>query len=289
MPIIEPAIRPPSEAMSFLLQITTGCSANTCSFCPTYIGKKFRMKDMSEIESDIEEYSKYNPDTSKVFLMDGDALVLTFDKLEPILVLLNKTFPRLNRISSYANDFNILTKSDVELKKFYDYKLRLIYMGLESGSQNVLDFCNKKSTVKGMTDAVIKAKQFKIKSSIIVLLGLGGKKYTTEHTSETAKVLNIMQPDYLSFLSLMVIKGTILYSQVINKEFEILSEKEILIEMYEIIKQLELKKTMFFSNHASNYLPLSGRLSYQKDELLSTIKSAMEGKIRLRDEYYRGL
>jgi len=289
MPIIEPVIRPPSEANSFLLQITTGCSANSCSFCPSYHGKKFGIKDQNEIFSDIDEFSNYYPDTSKVFLMDGDALVLSFEKLKPVLEYLNKKFPRLNRISSYANDYNILSKSDDDLKNFYDYRLRLIYMGLESGSQKILSQCCKKSTVEGMIKAVLKAKEFKIKSSVIVLLGLGGIELTVEHIEETAKVLNIMQPDYLSFLSLIIIKGTEIYKKVINKEFHELNKLEILNEMHEIIKRLELNKTVFFSNHASNFLPLTGRFPYDKEELLQIISDALLGKVELRDDFYRGL
>jgi len=289
MPIIEPVIRPPSEANSFLLQITTGCSANSCSFCPSYLGKKFRIKDLNEVFSDINAFSGCYPETGKVFLMDGDALVLNYDKLQPILEYLNKKLPRLNRISSYANDYNILTKSDEDLKNLYDHKLRLIYMGLESGSQKILSQCSKKSTVKGMIKVVLKAKEFKIKSSVIVLLGLGGKELTDVHIEETAKVLNMMQPDYLSFLSLIIIKGTDIYNKVRDNEFHELNKVEILNEMHEIIKRLELNKTVFFSNHASNFLPLTGRFPYDKEELLQIISDALHGKVELRDDLFRGL
>jgi len=289
MPIVEPVIRPPAEADSFLLQVTLGCSADSCSFCGAYKSKTFHVKDRKEITTDINWYARRYQDTRRVFLMDGDALVLANSKLVPILEELNRAFPRLTRISSYANGCNITRKNDHELSELYKYKLSLIYMGLESGSQCVLDRCKKSSSVEEMIEAVNMATKAHIKSSVIVLLGLGGKKYSEEHVNGTVAALNRMQPRYLSFLSLMVIPGTPLAEEVRREEFEELNPAELLKESYEIIKGLELKKTVFRSNHASNHLALEGTFPKDKTMLLNTLESAISGEIMLKPESLRGL
>lgn len=289
MPIIEPVIRPPSEAGSFLLQVTTGCSGNNCSFCGAYMDKPFNIKDYGEIAADIEAGAGLYPDAGRVFLMDGDALVMKNAKLLPVLKKLNKEFTGLARVSSYANGYNITKRSAVELKELCDQKLKIIYIGLESGSQRLLDMCGKLSSAEEMTEAVLKAAGAGIKSSVIVLLGLGGKKYSKMHAAETAKVLNRMQPRYLSFLSLMLIPGTRKYEEYKKGEFEELDPLELLKEARDMIEGLELKKTVFRSDHASNYLPLEGRLPHDKEKLLAMLDAALSGKKSLRPEFLRGL
>ncbi|MDD5687710.1 MAG: radical SAM protein [Elusimicrobia bacterium] len=282
-------IRPPAERDSFLLPVTTGCSANTCSFCGAYQGMPFSILEYPEIESEIEKYSRVCPNTKRVFLLDGDALVLSNSKLLPVLEKLNKTFPELSRVSSYANGYNITKKSDTELKEISDNKLTLIYMGLESGNQNILNRCKKSSSVQEMIEAVSRASDAGIKSSVIVLLGLGGRKYSKEHVTDTIKALNKMQPRYLSFLSLMLIPDTPLYKEAKKGDFEELTPAELVKETYDIIEGLELKKTIFRSNHASNHLPLEGRFPNDKKNLLNMLESAIKGKKKLKPEWLRGL
>jgi len=289
MTIIEPIIRPPSEAYSFLLQITVGCSSNTCSFCGAYYNKLFRIKDINEIFVDIEKGASLYPEKRKVFLLDGDALQCETDKLLAILDKINFEFPRLTRVSSYANGYNISVKDNKELKELAQNKLKFIYMGLESGSQKVLDLCKKKSGVEEMIESVKRSAQVGIKSSVIVLLGLGGKRFSDIHVKETIKALNKMQPRYLSFLTLMLIPGTELFEQAEKGEFESLTPKEILSESYRIIKGLDLKGTIFRSDHASNYLTLEGRFPQGKPKFLKTIEKAMNGKLKLNPESLRGL
>ncbi|MCX5714786.1 MAG: radical SAM protein [Candidatus Omnitrophica bacterium] len=289
MSIVEPVIRPPAEADSFLLQVTLGCSKDSCSFCGAYKSKTFRVKDQKEITADINWYAHRHQDTRRVFLMDGDALVLANSKLVPILEELDAAFPRLTRISSYANGCNITRKNDHELVELYKHKLILIYLGLESGSQGVLDRCGKSSSVEEMIEAVNKTSKANIKSSVIVLLGLGGKKYSEEHVKGTIAALNRMQPRYLSFLSLMVIPGTPLAEEARRGEFEELNSTELLKESYEVIKGLDLKKTVFRSDHASNYLALEGAFPKDKMTLLNILESAIGGKIMLKPENLRGL
>ncbi|MHA1539410.1 MAG: radical SAM protein [Alphaproteobacteria bacterium] len=289
MPIIEPAIRPPSEAYSFLLQVTSSCSSNTCTFCRAYLDKPFKIKDEQEILGDIEEGAHYYPETNRVFLMDGDALILRNKKLLPILKKLDDAFPNLARISSYANGYNIAKRTDDELQELYDHKLRMIYVGLESGSQEILGVCKKKATVNEMVSAVQRVAKVGIKSSVMVLLGLGGKERTKQHISETIKALNEMQPLYLSFLAVVVTEGTGLYDQKKAGTFQTLTDREILFEMRGIIEGLNLKKTIFRSNHASNYLPLAGRFPNDKNRLLDEIDAALKGKRGLKPEWLRAL
>lgn len=289
MALVEPIIRPPSEAGSFLLQVTVGCSANSCNFCGAYLNKPFKVKDFDEICADIEEQASFYPDTRRVFLLDGDALSLSNDQLIPVLDKLKSAFPLLTKVSAYANGFNISKRTDSELKQLYDRKLKLIYMGLESGSQNVLNYCTKKATVEEMVKSVQRCEKVKIRSSVIVLLGLGGKKYSKEHVEKTVLALNEMQPRYLSFLSLMVIPGTVLQKQIKAGDFVELNSNELLQESYDIISGLNLKKTIFRSNHASNYLSLEGRFPQDKQRLLEELKMAISGKSFLRPEFLRGL
>ena len=269
MSIVEPVIRPPSEAESFLLQVTTGCSANQCSFCGAYTGKPFAIKSSKEIFSDIEEWCRHHPNTRRVFLMDGDVLVIKNDKLLPILEKLKYALPKLSRISSYANGYNISARSEEELKALYEHKLSLLYIGLESGNQEILSRCKKRSSVEEMIEAVQRADRVGIKSSVIVLLGLGGKQYSAEHIRDTIKALNRMQPRYVSFLSLMLIPGTPLYEAARRGDFEELDSHELLRQARDIIQGLELEKTIFRSNHASNYLSLEGRFPQDKGKLLT--------------------
>lgn len=289
MSIVEPVIRPPAETNSFLLQVTLGCSEDSCSFCGAYKSKVFRIKEREEITADINWYAGRYQYVRRVFLMDGDALVLANSKLVPILEELNDAFPGLTRISSYANGCNIARKSNHELIELYKHKLSLIYMGLESGDQGVLDRCGKSSSVEQMIEAVNRAAKVHIKSSVIVLLGLGGKKHSEAHVKGTITALNRMQPRYLSFLSLMVIPGTPLAEEVKKGEFKELNSQELLKESYEIINGLDLKKTVFRSNHASNYLALEGTLPKDKMKLLNIMESAIGGEIRLKPESLRGL
>jgi len=289
MPLIEPVIRPPSEANSFLSQVTTGCSANTCTFCGAYKDKPFKIKIFQEVVADIEEEKRFNPDTRKVFLLDGNALVLQNEKLIPILQKLNESFPKLTRISAYANGDDITRRSNSELQALSNLKLKLIYMGLESGSQTILDRCHKKPTVEQMIQAIRSADSVGIKSSVMVILGLGGKALSSLHVKETITALNKMQPRFLSFLSLMLLPNTDLYLQARQGHFHELPARELLQEAHDIVSGLELTQTVFRSNHASNYLSLAGRLPHDKAMLLSQIQAALQGKIHLRPEFLRGL
>lgn len=289
MPLVEPVIRPPSEAESFLLQVTAGCSSNTCTFCGAYPRKPFRIKGREEILGDIEEWRSLGPDTRRVFLLDGDALAAGNDLLLPVLERLGRAFPLLARVASYANGQNITGRSDGELADLAGGRLRLVYLGLESGAQEVLDRCRKRATVREMEEAVHRCRDAGIKSSVIVLLGLGGRRLRDSHVEGTVAALNRMQPDHLSFLSLVPVPGTVLYRQWRDGEFELPGPRELIGEARDIIEGLALEGTVFRSDHASNHLPLGGRLPRDRDRLLAVLQGALEGGIPLRPEALRGL
>jgi radical SAM superfamily enzyme YgiQ (UPF0313 family) len=289
MVLCEPVIRPPSEANSFLLQVTLGCSQNSCAFCGAYLNKPFKIKPIEEIEADLAQGAQWYPYTNKVFLCDGDALVLSNEKLIPILKKINKAFPKLSRISSYANAQNILNKKPEELAELVKYKLKVIFLGLESGSNEILKRMNKTATSWEMVEAVVKAKEAGIKSHVIVLLGLGEKAASKTHALETARVLNLMNPKYISVLSLMLVPGTPLYADYIAEKFIELSSLELLQETSWLIEPLTVEGSIFRCNHASNYLPLEGRLPQDKQNLLNLLREALEGKVSLKPELFRGL
>jgi radical SAM superfamily enzyme YgiQ (UPF0313 family) len=288
MPLIEPVIRPPSEAPSFLLQVTVGCSANSCTFCDAFNTKRYRIKEREEIFSDIAEMARLAPETRRVFLLDGDALAAGNDVIVPVLDELGRAFPHLSRVGSYANGTNITERSSGELRELAARKLSLIYIGLESGSEAVLEGCRKRSSAAEMVDAVGRAREAGIKSSVIVLLGLGGRNMRDEHVAGTIRALNEMQPRYLAFLSLMLMPGTPLQRQAERGEFELPGPGELLRETRDIIAGLHLKGTIFRTNHASNYLPLEGRLPADKEKLLGTLDDALAGRRPIRPEEWRG-
>jgi len=284
-------IRPPSEADSYLLQITYGCSHNKCTFCPTYLDKKFGVRPPEEVFEDIELASNSYPQTRRVFLCDGNALVLQNRRLMPILERICTAFPSLQRVGIYANARDILRKSMEELEELKDKKLGLIYMGLESGSDEVLRKVKKGSTVREIIDSVKKARRAGIKVSVIGLLGLGGKTLSHEHAVKTGKAVSEMDPLYFSLLSLMLVPGTELHTEWERGEFEMPEPIELLQEMKIIIDNLEgLSGCIFRTNHASNYLPLAGRLPRDREKLLATIDSAVsQGESALRPESWRAL
>jgi radical SAM superfamily enzyme YgiQ (UPF0313 family) len=274
-------IRPPSEAKSYLLQITYGCSWNRCTFCPAYLDKPFKIRPMEEVKQDILMAKRAYPDVKRVFLCDGDGLVLSMDRLLPILDLLNVTFPDLNRIGIYFNARNILSKSDDEIQQLVRRKLSIGYIGLESGSERVLEKVNKGATPQELIEAVLKAQKNGMKISVIGLLGLGGIEHSEEHAKKTASAVSAMKPRYFSLLTLMIVREA--------RKFILPDEKGLLKEMKTIIENIATERTIFRTNHASNYLPLEGILSRDRRKLVEVIDLAIEGKILLKPEFFRGL
>jgi len=292
-------VRPPSEAWSYILQITYGCSHNRCTFCSTYLDKPFQVRPAQEVLEDIEMARSYIPHTRRVFLADGNALVLSNRQLVPILDALGKAFPNLERVSIYANAQDILRKSEEDLATLHQKKLDMIYMGLESGDEEILRRVKKGAAAAEMIEAVKKAQAIGpstgsgrgFEMSAIGILGLGERQRSQEHAIATGQVVSAMDPAYFSLLTLMVVPGTELYRQYQAGEFVLIEPLEMLAEMRVMIQHMEgLTHCVFRTNHASNYLPLAGTLPQDKERLLATLDRALaQGESVLRPEYLRAL
>ncbi len=285
-------IRPPNEADSLILQVTVGCSHNRCTFCPAYIEKKFRIKSKEEIFSDIDDAALNTcGDVRRIFLCDGDPLIMKQDLLAEILDRLLLKFPKLLRVGIYANAKSILRKSGEELKGLRQKKLSIVYMGLESGDPQTLEFVKKGATIDNMVDAAARVRNAGMKLNVTVLLGLGGKKRSRVHAKETIKVLNRMEPNHIGALTLMVVPGTPLYDHQIKGRFELPGKFELVNELKIMIEGSDLKNCLFFSNHASNYFPIQARLPRDKEKILAELEAVIssDDDRNLRDEFMRGL
>jgi radical SAM superfamily enzyme YgiQ (UPF0313 family) len=284
-------IRPPSEADSYILQVTYGCSHNRCTFCGTYLDKPFRPREMDQVLEDIKLAGSVIPHARRVFLADGDALVLSTDRLNTILDALQGAFPSLERVGIYANAQNLLRKSPNDLEILRQKGLGIVYLGLESGSDDVLTRIDKGATATEMIAAVQKAKDAGLLTSVIGILGIAGPEGSAEHAQMTGQVVSQMDPDYFSMLTLMLVPGTPLYQQWQAGEFQLMEAEEMLAELRQVIENLDgLTRCVFRTNHASNYLPLRGTFPGDKVHLLATLDNALsQGRDALRPEAWRGL
>ncbi len=282
-------IRPPSEARSLILQVTYGCSHNACTFCATYKGCAFQLRDLEEIREDIAIAKRLYPRTNRVFLADGNALCRSTDELMEILFMLNKSFPALERVGTYANAQDLLEKSEAELKALSDSKLAIFYLGLESGDDETLKKVRKGVTAEEMVRAVRKGKEAGMRSSIMVLLGLGGVENSKIHALRTAEILSEMEPEYISALTLMVIPGTKLHREMEMGEFSLPDQLGLLRELRHMVENINVRSSLFRSNHASNYLPLGGVLSRDRQAIIDAIDYALKKPEILRPEFMRGL
>lgn len=290
---IEPVFRPPSEARSLILQVTNGCSWNKCTFCEMYTQeqKKFRARKEEEIEQDIIKAASSRVPFEKVFLADGDAMVLPMRKLESILNMTRQHLPTVKRVSSYCLPRNIYKKSVEDLKRLKSLGLDILYVGCESGDTQVLEMVSKGETYETQLDALVKIKQAGLRSSVMILNGLGGPKYSEQHAINSAKLMNEAQPDYLSTLVVSFPLGEDRLKAGFNYEWSLMDQTALFLELKHFISHLELENTIYRSDHASNYLPLKGILGADKQALLDQIDTALyqPNKIKLRQEWQRGL
>lgn len=282
-------IRPPSEADSILLQVTLGCSHNKCTFCGTYRGKRFNIKKDDVIFEDIEFARKYCRRQNRLFLCDGDALIIPMRRLVPILERIRDRLPWVERVGVYANTKSIKMKTDEELARLHKLGIKIAYMGLESGDDKVLEAIRKGADADKMITMGKKLKKAGLKVSVTVLLGLGGRKGALDHARETGRVLTAIDPDFVGALSLMLIPGTELYDQYEKGEFELPGPEEMLTELGAMIAATNLTDGLFHANHASNYLPIRARLPRDKEKTLELISQALDGKIPLKPEHMRAL
>ena len=283
--------RPPSEADSLILQVTVGCSYNRCTFCGAYQGKNFRIKSLGEIKEDIDEASSYGMAVRRVFLADGDALVLPRKDLVYILTRLKERLEGLERVGIYANARDILKKEVDELKELKRLGLGIIYLGLESGNPEVLKRIKKNATVDQMIRAAKRVKEAGIILSVTVLLGIGGVELSHGHAADTGKVLSEMDPDFVGALSLIVVPGTPIAREIEMGKLVLPAPFGLIEELETMISHCHLTNGFFASNHASNYLPLKIRMPEQKEEALRRIREVLEKKDPrlLRPEFMRAL
>lgn len=284
-----PVYRPPGEWRSFLVQATIGCSHNGCTFCGMYKGKRFRIRSMDDIIGDIREAAAFYNQYEKVFLCDGDAIVMKTEDLLEIIGEIKKDFPHCRLISTYAGPRSTLSKTPEELKIFHEAGLGRAYLGIETGMESLLKSTNKGVSRAEMLEAGLRLRNAGIDLWGIILIGLGGKPLSMENARETAKIINEMQPNHLSAMNYTPVEGTKLGNQALRGEFQVLSAKESLMETAELIRNLEVSGMHFTSDHASNYLPLKGTLNEDRDKLLRLIDGAIGGKVAVRSEASRGL
>ncbi len=282
--------RPPSEANSYILQATVGCSWNACTYCDMYRAKSFRVRELEEVLEDIRSAGdRFGPDVDKVFVADGDALIMDLDQWEPILEACRGTFPRLRRISAYATAMNLVEKSPEQLRRLRELGLTLLYIGPESGDDVTLKRIAKGADFAAHVTAAEKAKEADIKLSAIFLLGAGGIERSVEHSVESARLATRMDPRFVSLLTLTVIPGTPMAKQEAKGKFELPLVGKLLGELRTFIAEATPTDAIFRTNHASNYLPLSGRIPRDRDRLLEVLDAAINGKIPLSPEWLRGL
>lgn len=290
---IEPVFRPPSEWKSLILQVTNGCSYNKCKFCDMYTSKdkKFRPKKVDLIEQELIQIIESKLPVGRVFLADGDAMMLPFQRLKDILLLIKKYLPDVTRVSSYCLPRNLGNKTVEQLSELKSLGLTLMYIGCESGDDEVLSLIEKGETFASSLTALTKIKQAGMKSSVMILNGLGGPELSHQHAMNSAKLMNLAQPDYLSTLVVSFPLGEERFAQNFKGKFRQLSQHELFGEMSTLLTALDLQKTIFRSDHASNYLVLKGILGKDKQALLSQVNQALHqpNTIPLRQEWQRGL
>lgn len=281
--------RPPSEWNSLIIQSTIGCSHNKCTFCNMYKDKKFRIKTVEHIKEDILIGSQLQRDAKKVFLGDGDALIRKTSEQLEILSYISTIMPQCERVTCYGTPKSILGKSHEELVSLKNAGLQMVYLGLESGSDQVLEKINKGATSIEIIKAAKCVKEAGIKLSVTAIIGIGGKELSSIHGIETGKILSKMKADYIGLLTLMLENGTDLKDQYERGEFELLCQEDILRETQLIVENLDSPGSVFRANHASNYLNLSGTLNKDKERILEVLNRAINGKVYLKGEKYRGL
>ncbi|MCG2733446.1 MULTISPECIES: radical SAM protein [Pseudodesulfovibrio] len=282
-------IRPPSEADSILLQVTLGCSHGKCAFCGAYQGKRFGIKDRETVVRDIAFAARHCRRQRRVFLCDGDAMILPQPRLLEILADIRRELPWVTRVGTYASAKSLRSKSDAQLAELRAMGLGIVYMGLESGDDMVLAAMGKNGNSATIVEQGRRARQAGFKLNVTVINGLGGVEGSLAHARATATALNAMDPDQIGALSLMLVPGTPLHARHARGEFVLPDAHGMLAEIREMLAGLHLTRGLFLANHASNYLPLKVRLPSGKDAALGEIDAALAGMRRLRGEGVRRL
>lgn len=279
--------RPPSEAYSLIVQVTYGCSHNTCAFCGMYKEKRFALRPLAEVLEDFRLARQYYRNVGRIFLADGDALVRKVSDLVTILDTIRELFPECERVSSYASPTSLQIRTDEELQLLRDKGLTLLYMGLESGCDDVLKLMRKGHSSAEIVACGQKVKRNGIGLSVTAITGLGGPELMEAHAVDTAKALNAMNPEYIGILTLVVEEGTPLQDWVREGKFRLLTPAQVLQETKLMVENFDSPGSVFRMNHASNYLSLKGTLNEDKEAMLSQIRQAEQHMETLRPEGWR--
>ncbi|MBI9069134.1 MAG: radical SAM protein [Salinivirgaceae bacterium] len=271
----QPVFRPPGEANSVIIQATLGCSWNACSFCEMYTSKTFKVRNPAEVFADIQKLSQHNAGAKKIFLADGNAFVLSSKKLMALLDQINTSFGRIQRVSSYALPKDISNKSLSELQELQSQGLKLLYIGIETGDDELLKLINKSETYNSTVDGILKAQQAGIDTSIMILNGIGGKEYSEQHALNSAKIINEINPKFLSTLTLSLPYGLEHFQNKFKGNYQQQSITELYKELKLFIEKTKVDNVIYRSDHVSNNLILKGILSKDNDKLVSTIEKAI--------------
>jgi radical SAM superfamily enzyme YgiQ (UPF0313 family) len=285
-----PLYRPPSEADSYILQATIGCSWNHCTYCDMYRQKQFRVRELDEALADVRAAgAKFGPEVRKVFVADGDALVMDLEHWLAILGALRRAFPSLERVSCYATAMNLAGKSPEELATLRQAGLELLYIGPETGDDATFKSIAKGANFADHVEAARRAHDAGMKLSAIFLLGAGGTERSQEHAEGSARLVTAMDPAYVSALTLTVIPGTPLARLTDRGRFELPPVQRLLTELRTFVAMAAPTRAVFRTNHASNYLPIAGELPRDRDRIVAVLDRALAGEIALRPESARGL
>jgi radical SAM superfamily enzyme YgiQ (UPF0313 family) len=285
-----PLYRPPSEAKSLIFQVTLGCSFNECSFCDMYRSKEYSERSWDEVKGEIDMMSKMLPDTTKIFLADGDALNLDTEYMIKIVKYIYEKFPNLERVSCYAMPMNLLKKTPEELDSMKKAGLDMLYLGIETGSDILLKKVTKGATAKTIIKSCKKAKDAGFTLSCMVILGIGGSKYSSENAKETAKVISAVKPDYVGALTLYLENGIKdEFMTKFNEEFIRISDSEAIDELEELISGIDVNdKVVFRANHGSNAYNVAGTFPEDKQAMLDKITWMKEHPEVVRPQGLRG-
>ncbi len=281
--------RPPSEARSLILQVTVGCSHGRCTFCPSYQEKRFRIKDRAVVEADLRKASRLFRGTKRLFVADGDALILPMAHWRWLLPAIREHLPWVQRVGAYATARAVRKKTDEDLAWLRENGLRILYLGLESGDDETLAYVKKDSDAAQMIEAGRRVKAAGITLSVTVLLGIAPPGRSLEHARETGRVLSAMDPQFVGALSVMLCEGTEMAELAARGEHPVPGPLDLLAELREMVAHTDLTDGNFMANHASNYLPLKVQMPAEKEQALALLDEALGGRVALRPEAYRAL
>ena len=281
--------RPPSEAHSLIVQCTLGCSHNKCAFCIMYKAKSFSINPLEQVLGDLAEARAYYPRIERVFLADGDALILPMDYLLSVLDYIRDRFPECERVSAYASTKALMRKTDAELETLRAHGLQMVYVGLETGLEPLLKKYDKGVTAEEIVEHSLRAKAAGMTLSVTAINGMGGREQSEEHAVATAAALSRIKADYVAMLTLRVYSGTPLHDWIERGELTLLGPEELAAEYRVILRHIDSDGSVFRSNHASNYLPLKGTLNRDREALIAQIDKALAGEIRFRRAVELGL